>query len=72
MGVLPRGLMSGQPETPRFSWVVAATSIRVTVGLPDRAFRPSGRKSDVTSYRSAVSRVVSEKLTLERQVSLTG
>jgi hypothetical protein len=26
VGVLPRGLMSGRPKTPRYSWVVAATS----------------------------------------------
>jgi len=26
VGVLPRGLMSGWPKTPRYSWVVAATS----------------------------------------------
>ena len=26
VGVLPRGLMNGRPKTPRFSWVVAATS----------------------------------------------
>ena len=26
VGVLARGLMSGRPKTPRYSWVVAATS----------------------------------------------
>ena len=26
VGVLPRGLMSGRPKTPRYSWVVAATN----------------------------------------------
>lgn len=26
VGVPPRGLMAGRPKTPRFSWVVAATS----------------------------------------------
>jgi hypothetical protein len=26
VGVLPRGIMSGRPKTPRYSWVVAATS----------------------------------------------
>jgi len=26
VGVLPRGLMSGRPKTPRYSWVVAASS----------------------------------------------
>jgi hypothetical protein len=26
VGVLPRGLMSGRPKSPRYSWVVAATS----------------------------------------------
>ena len=26
VGVLPRGLMSGRPKSPKYSWVVAATS----------------------------------------------
>src|SRR5437764_10355085 len=37
VGVLPRGLMSGRPRTPRFSWVVAASS-----GLESRRGFPTG------------------------------
>jgi len=37
VGVLPRGLMSGRPKTPRYSWVVAATS-----GAESRRGFPTG------------------------------
>ena len=37
VGVLPRGLMSGRPKTPRYSWVVAATS-----GADSRRGFPTG------------------------------
>jgi hypothetical protein len=37
VGVLARGLMSGRPKSPRFSWVVAATT-----GLDSRRGFPTG------------------------------
>jgi len=37
VGVLPRGLMAGQPKTPRYSWVVAATT-----GTDSRRGFPTG------------------------------
>ena len=37
VGVLPRGLMSGRSKTPRYSWVVAATS-----GTESRRGFPTG------------------------------
>lgn len=37
VGVLPRGLMSGRPRTPKYSWVVAASS-----GADSRRGFPTG------------------------------
>jgi hypothetical protein len=41
VGVLPRGLMSGRPKTPRYSWVVAASS-----GTVSRRSFPTGYSND--------------------------